>query len=113
VYLPTSVIAARAITRFRRGASDREMVLRFARDHLRIALGRAEDTVEVKSRLVANVPHAAQRDRRHAARPWQRPRRDRRRIANTPVRVSLETLVYELVDASRPTGGEIGCTLRT
>ncbi len=113
--LTTSTIGAGTITRFRWEAFEREAILRHAHGQLRIALGRAEDTVELKTRLVANVSHelrtplnvivgytdmlldvgaggaavaeAAPRIRQYA--------------------VSLEALVSELLDLSRLTCGKL------
>lgn len=54
--LTTSSIGARSLSRFRE-AFERESILRQPHDQLRTALGRAQDAVEMRSRLVANVSH--------------------------------------------------------
>ena len=113
--LTTSTIGARTITRFRREAFDREMVLRAAHDQLRIALGRAEDTVELKNRLVANVSHELRTPLNVIvgyADMLLDPSSDRGAIADAAPRirqyaVSLEALVSELLDLSRLTCGKI------
>lgn len=113
--LTTSTIGARTITRFRREAFDREMVLRSAHDQLRIALGRAEDTVELKNRLVANVSHELRTPLNVIvgyADMLLDPKSDRGAIADAAPRirqyaVSLEALVCELLDLSRLTCGKI------
>jgi signal transduction histidine kinase len=113
--LTTSTIGARTISRFRREAFDRETVLRHAHDQLRIALGRAEDTVELKNRLVANVSHELRTPLNVIvgyADMLLDPASDRGAIADAAPRirqyaVSLEALVSELLDLSRLTCGKI------
>jgi len=52
-----STLGATALVGYRLDAMQRESVLRQAHDQLRLALGRAEAGVELRSRLVANVSH--------------------------------------------------------
>jgi signal transduction histidine kinase len=52
-----STIGATSLQSYRLDAMQREAVLRQAHEHLRLALGRAEGAVEMRSRLVANVSH--------------------------------------------------------
>jgi signal transduction histidine kinase len=52
-----STIGATSLESYRLDAMQREAVLRQAHEHLRLALGRAESAVEMRSRLVANVSH--------------------------------------------------------
>jgi signal transduction histidine kinase len=113
--LTTSTIGARTVSRFRWEAFEREAILRHAHEQLRIALGRAEDTVELKTRLVANVSHELRTPLNvivgytdmlldSAA--------DRQAIEDAAPRirqyaVSLEALVSELLDLSRLTCGKV------
>ncbi len=55
--LTTSSIGAESLARFRWETYEREAILRQAHDQLRAALARAQEAVEVRSRLVANVSH--------------------------------------------------------
>ena len=52
-----STLGATALVGYRLDALEREAVLRQAHEQLRLALGRAEAAVELRSRLVANVSH--------------------------------------------------------
>ena len=52
-----STLGAAALVGYRVDALQRESVLRQAHEQLRLALGRAEAAVELRSRLVANVSH--------------------------------------------------------
>ena len=52
-----STIGAASLVGYRVDAMQREAVLRQAHDQLRLALGRAEAAVDLRSRLVANVSH--------------------------------------------------------
>ena len=52
-----SMIGAGSLVGYRLDAMQREAVLRQAHEQLRLALGRAEAAVELRSRLVANVSH--------------------------------------------------------
>jgi signal transduction histidine kinase len=112
--LTTSTLGARTVSRFRWEAFEREAVLRHAHDQLRIALGRAEDTVELKTRLVANVSHELRTplnvivgyadmllDAGGAAVVADAAPRIREYA------VSLETLVSELLDLSRLNCGRV------
>ncbi len=113
--LTTSTIGARTVSRFRWEAFEREAILRHAHEQLRIALGRAEDTVELKTRLVANVSHELRTPLNvivgytdmllDAA-------SDGAAVADAAPRirqyaVSLEALVSELLDLSRLTCGKV------
>lgn len=113
--LTTSTIGARTIARFRWEVFEREAVLRQAHEQLRIALVRAEDTVELRARLVANVSHELRTPLNvivgytdmllDAA-------DDRAVVADAAPRirhyaVSLEALVSELLDLSRLTCGKV------
>ncbi len=52
-----STLGASSLVRYRLEAVQRESVLRQAQDNLYVALRRAEEAVEMRSRLVANVSH--------------------------------------------------------
>jgi signal transduction histidine kinase len=119
--LTTSTIGARTIARFRREAFEREANLRQAHEQLRIALARAEDTVELRARLVANVSHELRTPLNvivgytdmllDAA-------GDRAVLADAAPRirhyaVSLEALVSELLDLSRLTCGTVDLHVET
>jgi signal transduction histidine kinase len=113
--LTTSTIGARTVSRFRWEAFEREAILRHAHEQLRIALGRAEDTVELKTRLVANVSHELRTPLNVIVGYTDMlldADADRRAIEDAAPRirqyaVSLEALVSELLDLSRLTCGKI------
>lgn len=113
--LTTSTIGARTVSRFRWEAFEREAILRQAHEQLRIALGRAEDTVELKTRLVANVSHELRTPLNVIVGYTDMlldTDTDRAAIAEAAPRirhyaVSLEALVSELLDLSRLTCGKI------
>jgi signal transduction histidine kinase len=113
--LTTSTIGARTVSRFRWEAFEREAILRHAHEQLRIALGRAEDTVELKTRLVANVSHELRTPLNVIVGYTDMlldAETDRAAIADAAPRirqyaVSLEALVSELLDLSRLTCGKI------
>jgi signal transduction histidine kinase len=116
--LTTSTIGARTISRFRREAFEREAILRQAHEQLRIALGRAEDTVELKTRLVANVSHELRTPLNVIVGYTDMlldADNDRDAVADAAPRirqyaVSLEALVSELLDLSRLTCGKVELT---
>lgn len=113
--LTTSTIGARTIARFRWEAFEREATLRQAHDQLRIALGRAEDIVEMRARLVANVSHELRTPLNVIVGYTDmllEPTTDLAAVADTAPRirhyaVSLEALVSELLDLSRLTCGKV------
>jgi signal transduction histidine kinase len=113
--LTTSTIGARTVSRFRWEAFEREAILRHAHEQLRIALGRAEDTVELKTRLVANVSHELRTPLNVIVGYTDMlldAGNDSTAVADAAPRirqyaVSLEALVSELLDLSRLTCGKI------
>ncbi len=117
--LTTSTIGARTISRFRWEAFEREATLRLAHDQLRIALGRAEDIVEMRARLVANVSHELRTPLNVIVGYTDMlldPALDGAAVADTAPRirhyaVSLEALVSELLDLSRLTCGKVDLNL--
>ena len=117
--LTTSTIGARTIARFRWEAFEREATLRLAHDQLRIALGRAEDIVEMRARLVANVSHELRTPLNVIVGYTDmllEPNLDGATLADTAPRirhyaVSLEALVGELLDLSRLTCGKVDLNL--
>ena len=117
--LTTSTIGARTLTRFRWEAFEREAILRQAHEQLRIALARAEDTVEMRARLVANVSHELRTPLNVIvgyADMLVDAATDRAAVADAARRirhyaVSLEALVSELLDLSRLTCGKVDLTL--
>ncbi|MEO6028730.1 MAG: HAMP domain-containing sensor histidine kinase [Candidatus Binatia bacterium] len=117
--LTTSTLGARTISRFRWEAFEREANLRQAHEQLRIALGRAEDTVELKTRLVANVSHELRTPLNVIVGYTDMlldADSDKQAIADAAPRirhyaVSLEALVSELLDLSRLTCGKIEVNL--
>lgn len=113
--LSTSTIGARTLARFRWEAFEREAILRHAHEQLRIALGRAEDTVELKTRLVANVSHELRTPLNVIVGYTDMlldASADAATVADAAPRirqyaVSLEALVSELLDLSRLTCGKV------
>jgi signal transduction histidine kinase len=113
--LTTSTIGARTLARFRWEAFEREAILRHAHEQLRIALGRAEDTVELKTRLVANVSHELRTPLNVIVGYTDMlldAVNDSATVADAVPRirqyaVSLEALVSELLDLSRLTCGKM------
>jgi signal transduction histidine kinase len=108
-------MGARTVSRFRWEAFEREAILRHAHEQLRIALGRAEDTVELKTRLVANVSHELRTPLNVIVGYTDMlldAGGDRDAVADAAPRirhyaVSLEALVSELLDLSRLTCGKV------
>jgi signal transduction histidine kinase len=112
--LTTSTIGARTVARFRWEAFEREANLRQAHEQLRIALARAEDTVELRARLVANVSHELRTPLNVIVgyTDMLLDVENRAAVADAAPRirhyaVSLEALVSELLDLSRLTCGKV------
>lgn len=112
--LTTSSIGARSLSQFRWEAFEREAILRQAHDQLRTALGRAQDAVELRSRLVANVSHELRTPLNVIVgyADMLVDAGDAATVADTVPRirdyaVSLEALVNDLLDLSRLTCGKV------
>jgi signal transduction histidine kinase len=112
-------IGADSATRARWEAAEREARLQHTQEHLRLALGRAEAAVAMRSRLVANVSHELRTPLNvivgYADMLIDTPE-DASMVAETAGRIRaqavvLEALISDLLDMSRLAAGRVDVTV--